>query len=157
MARNLRGYAIFCDDIRQEVGGKTSYIGVYQDNLIVNAEFPIVLPKFGISIVIFFTPTKARQALEVPFKIFFPGDDPTPSLEGQIPIADNTNALMPSDYVRPVSRATANVILAPLQLKNPGLIRVEAYLDRVTIDLGTLRVDQVDPTITQASTVAPSA
>lgn len=41
--------SIFCDDIRHEVGGKLSYIGVYSTSLIVSA-FPIILPKFCVSL-----------------------------------------------------------------------------------------------------------
>ena len=37
--------SIFCDDIRQEVGNKISYIGCYVGQMIVS-QFPIVLPKF---------------------------------------------------------------------------------------------------------------
>jgi len=159
MARNLRGYVIFCDDIRQEIAGKTSYIGVYQDDLLTSVPFPTVLPKFGISIVIFYTPTKSRQPQEIPFKIFLPGHEPIPALEGQIPITEHVNALMPADYVPPVMRVTANVIIAPLEIKSPGLIRVEAYLAQRTIDLGTLRVAQMDPATIQsaAATVPPTA
>ena len=35
---------LFCDDIRQEIGGKFSYIGVYSGGLFVPT-FPITLPK----------------------------------------------------------------------------------------------------------------
>lgn len=35
---------LFCDDIRYEIGGKLSYIGVYSDGLIVPT-FPVTLPK----------------------------------------------------------------------------------------------------------------
>ncbi|HEY4369127.1 MAG TPA: hypothetical protein VGN07_17970 [Steroidobacteraceae bacterium] len=37
-------YTIFCDDLRQEVGNKVSYMGVYQGILYVEA-FPVFLPK----------------------------------------------------------------------------------------------------------------
>lgn len=37
-------YTIFCDDLRQEVGNKVSYMGVYQGMMFVEA-FPFVLPK----------------------------------------------------------------------------------------------------------------
>lgn len=39
--------AIFCDDIRHEIGNKMSYIGVYQGELIV-PEIPIALPRLCI-------------------------------------------------------------------------------------------------------------
>jgi len=40
---------IFCDDIRHEIGGKLSYIGVYSSSMYVN-KFPAILPKIGLSV-----------------------------------------------------------------------------------------------------------
>jgi len=40
---------IFCDDIRQEINGKVSFIGTYAGSLFVN-EFPATLPKLCLSI-----------------------------------------------------------------------------------------------------------
>lgn len=37
-------YAIVCDDIRQEIGNKLTFVGVYQDQIIVPA-FPYTFPK----------------------------------------------------------------------------------------------------------------
>src|SRR5208282_5784869 len=42
MIRSLA--AIFCDDIRQEVGNKLSYMGCYTGQMFVQA-FPLALPK----------------------------------------------------------------------------------------------------------------
>ncbi len=44
-------HSTFCDDIRQEVGGKLSFIGIYSTTLIAQ-EFPVTLPKFCVSIVV---------------------------------------------------------------------------------------------------------
>jgi hypothetical protein len=43
--------AIYCDDIRSEVGSKQSYMGVYNSELIVH-EFPLSLPRFFIQATI---------------------------------------------------------------------------------------------------------
>ena len=44
-------YCIFCDDIRQEVGGKTSLIGIYHGDMIFPfakpIDNPILYPKFA--------------------------------------------------------------------------------------------------------------
>lgn len=42
---NRQVTTIFCDDIRHELGGKTSFIGVYAGVMFV-ASFPVILPKF---------------------------------------------------------------------------------------------------------------
>lgn len=41
---NRHAYAIFCDDVRHEIGNKTSYMGVYSEQLLV-PQFPFLLPK----------------------------------------------------------------------------------------------------------------
>jgi hypothetical protein len=48
---------LFCDDIRHEVGGKLSYIGVYSGGLFVRA-FPVTLPKLCLAVRIL-TPANA--------------------------------------------------------------------------------------------------
>jgi|SRR5262249_28117087 len=145
MARHLNGYTIFCDDIRQEVAGKTSYIGVYQDNLITNAPFPMALPKFGISITVFYSPLKSKKISEIPFQVFLPGED-APALQGAMPLPEISLAAN-----EPTVRMTAHLILAPLHLKGPGTVRVEAKIDGSSMELGRLRVEQTGPATASAS------
>jgi hypothetical protein len=40
-------YGIFCEDIRDEVGGTASYIGVFQQALKVTTTYPLMLSKFA--------------------------------------------------------------------------------------------------------------
>ncbi len=47
MERHLQ--TIFCDDIRHELGGKLSCIGVYSGRLIV-PDFPVALPKLCVAV-----------------------------------------------------------------------------------------------------------
>ena len=42
---------IYCDDIRQEIGGKLTYVGVYSGSLLA-ATFPIALPKFCVAVTV---------------------------------------------------------------------------------------------------------
>jgi hypothetical protein len=53
-------HALWCDDIRQELGNKPSFMGVYTGGIVV-AELPVVLPRLSIFIWIV-TP------IDVPFK-----------------------------------------------------------------------------------------
>lgn len=46
---NRQVHTIFCDDIRQEVGGKLSYIGVYSEKMLVSP-IPSVLPKLCLAL-----------------------------------------------------------------------------------------------------------
>jgi len=43
-----RGSTIFCDDIREEVGGKHTYVGVYTDVMKIEApSLPVLIPTLG--------------------------------------------------------------------------------------------------------------
>lgn len=41
---------LFCDDIRDEVSGKVSYMGVYTDDLVIS-KMPTIIPKFSICVI----------------------------------------------------------------------------------------------------------
>lgn len=46
------GHSIFCEDIRQEVSGTRSLIGVYGDGIMIVSDQPVVIPKLCIDITL---------------------------------------------------------------------------------------------------------
>lgn len=40
------GYTIFCEDIREEVGGKRSLMGVYSGDMVFQGQAPGIIPSF---------------------------------------------------------------------------------------------------------------
>ena len=44
------GYTIFCDDVRNEINGKVTLVGVYAGDVIVLGTLPVTLPKLGLSV-----------------------------------------------------------------------------------------------------------
>jgi len=148
------GFTLFCDDIRQEIGEKTTFVGTYLAKLIVHQPFPLTLPKFGIALTYF---EKVGTCSEkVRFRIFFPGDPPEkPAIEGDIPMDDlrgtpwtgpNIDA---KDYgpegPNPLHRVDLRFLLAPVVLKQKGLIKVRIMLGDELIRLGALEIDQQLP------------
>jgi hypothetical protein len=139
------GTVIFCDDIRDEVGGKVSHMGVYQRHLYVHGDFPFSLPKFGM--VLTYADDIDEAPEEVEFQIRLPGDDSEPSIKGlakrgpetaKEPLPDGT---MPGRVI-----FTANLLLAPLVLKQEGPIRVVALRNGEEIKMGTLFVQKAKST-----------
>ena len=136
------GYCIFCDDIRQEVGGKVSFIGSYDVLMQINSTFPCTLPKFAIAVT-WIEPARSPARL-VTLQVFLPGDaDDKPSLEGELEFekgqAENPAKI---DIESPDARLAgkAAFIVAPLVLKQEGEIRVRARrgkeihkVDRLTV------------------------
>lgn len=62
MNRNIQ--TIFCDDIRHEIEGKISYIGVYNGTLFL-PEFPATLPKLCLSIIALTSPKQPFLKLKL--------------------------------------------------------------------------------------------
>ena len=50
MERNSWGVSIFSDDVRFELGGKTSIMGVYLMDFILPSQFPLIIQKLFITV-----------------------------------------------------------------------------------------------------------
>lgn len=139
------GHSIFCDDIRNEIGGKLSFIGCYNSVMFIPSEFPFTLPKFCIHFHIL-------SPASIPFRkilarCYAPGEaepiasesiEPPAQIEQQRLIGELGN-----EYVAPkLIVAAASLIFTPLTIKGPGLISVRALLDDEPDELkiGSLRV-----------------
>jgi hypothetical protein len=137
------GWTIFCDDIRAEIGGKFSYMGVYGGTMNIHAKtFPATLPRLALSI-------RYRIALDdlrlenVNIKVLLPGDEEgKPTVDAEIPIteviANMDPPTLPGDAFR---EFVTNIILAPVTIKEKGRLRVRATGGAGTINLGTLHID----------------
>jgi len=112
---------IYCDDIRHELGGKVSYIGVYNGQMWVQ-EFPIVLPK-----------------LCVAYKIVLPDGTPTDSLKiiiyrddvvlfetelADLPDVKSLVAEKQAQGIEAVMAIQNGVIFSPLVIDAPCRIRI---------------------------------
>jgi hypothetical protein len=139
------GHVIFCDDARQEVGGKLTFVGVYQTLLFVNQDFPVSLTKLVLSI--HYSERLGIDAKTTSISISMPGDpDDQPSWVGQLPMADIHRAprlssgedqgLPPPQFINVITQ----IVLAPCQLKSPGLISVTVRRGDEIIHLGRLRI-----------------
>jgi hypothetical protein len=143
------GFTIFCDDIREEIGGKISFIGAYDAVMLIHTVFPIALPKFGFHIRIY-EPANLLTERDFPIEITIslPGDaEHQPSLAQVLP-ADPQAARAelaklpwrPTGEHPLLARITLNWIASPLVLKEPGAIRVQANYKGDILRCGSLQV-----------------
>lgn len=140
------GNSTFCDDIRQEVGGKLSYMGVYNGSMTIHVPFPVLLPKFVIGITYF---EKHNQVTsDVSFRVFMPGDaEDAPSARMDVPMAEHrakTPPLVDPEFKthEPVRRADFAFPFTPFLIQQRGFIRVRAFLGDEIVKLGSLKIDQ---------------
>jgi hypothetical protein len=142
---NRYGYSIFCDDIRNEAGGKLSFIGCYNGVLFISGRFPLMLPKLCVHTHIFSPATQPFSSIVV--RCYLPGDDKpfseepieTPRRSEQAGLLENlqTNTGAPLFIV-----AATSLIFTPLELRGSGLMRVRAVIDTdQELRLGSLRIE----------------
>lgn len=121
---------IYCDDVRQEVGGKLSLIGVYNGVMYV-PQFPVTLPKLWI--VATFVAPKDEPMKSLKFRVFKNNEpladlDATP--EHLLQLANAREPIVPlPDGSRSVISTQSQVCFAPLQLDSPCVLRVAAITE----------------------------
>lgn len=142
-----RGSTIFCDDIRDEVGGKRSLIGTYNTRLFVQGEFPYLLPKFGFFITYFERPGVFED--DVIFSVYLPGDEfDKPTVTTTVPrsgfpevsAVESTDTFPGSERL---FRLDVPILVSPLIIKSEGGIRVRAMCDDNMTVLGGLGVQKL--------------
>jgi hypothetical protein len=135
---DLYGHTIFCDDIRFEVDGKTTLVGVYSQLLLVRTGFPVTLPK--LCFAIFFAQKREIYTTKITVQIFLPGDsDDKPSIEADPQAPEKQPAPLykfSGDYLA----VRSNLVFAPFTLEEPGRIKVRMLREGVLHRLGTLLV-----------------
>jgi len=139
------GYSIFCDDIRNEAGGKLTFVGCYNAMMFTTATFPLVLPKFCIHFHVFSPATQPYTSVVA--RCYVPGEDhpvaeepiEVPGLEAQ----QNLLANLPKNGgAPPYIVVAASLVFEPLEIPKPGMIHVRAEINGAPdeLHLGSLQV-----------------
>lgn len=139
--------AMFCDDIRQEVGNKVSLMGCYQGELTIqNMALPgvaIVLPKLCIYASAW-TP-KARPFKELILRVV--QDDMNEFARLEVPLQQFDNDTQPDDPTATRKTIHAAIAFAPFVIEKPMTLRVIAITEEGEM-VGprlVIKVAQVEP------------
>ena len=138
------GHSIFCEDIRNEIGDKFTYVGVVS-GVIALESFPALLPKFAVAITYNQPRNKYRKSTNL--KILFApdgGDEENPVIlfDTNLDIPDGSEILKPENGIL---SAEARLVISPLQLAGPGRVKVRAYFpDQQPVMLGSIQFRQSD-------------
>lgn len=133
--------AQFCDDIRQEVGNKFSYIGCYSGEMIVD-KLPATLPKLGVLVHIF-------TSKECPFSRLIVralmSDEVVAELE--MPITKMADEFERKAAATELDRiaAQAMLLLSPLVVVEPCKIRIEVETEDGVIRGSYLNIRERTP------------
>jgi hypothetical protein len=134
------GMTIFCDDIREELSGKISLIGVYGGDLVVNAPFPLWLPKICFLINAFFNPELTIKSPQL--IIYFPGDaEDAPTVHADLPWnAEPVTGDPAFPDAQPSINFRAQLIMGAVSLREEGYIRVRITHKNERIRVGALKL-----------------
>jgi hypothetical protein len=149
------GFALFCDDVRAEVGGKLSLMGLYQADMFLpdSSSAPFVLAKFVVTIFYY----EIHDALQedVTFKIIFDDSDEA-KVVAEVPVLRRdiaaaraqaqttlTSSENPEDSERLFS-VRMPVTLSPFVAEKMGRLRVRAHFsDGKILKLGSIGLKQI--------------
>lgn len=133
---NRFAYATYCDDVRYELNGKTSLIGVYADTMFIPA-FPAHLPKLCV-VVTAVTPS------DTPFKDFAIKATYNGTTLGElVATADQMAAQVNAEPTAPIKSANAQLIFSPIALPAPGSIEITFTSEGQEIKCNALAVSQL--------------
>ncbi len=133
----IAGHVIFCDDVREEVGGKTTYVGAYKSDLIVNGDFPVTLPKLAVCII--WSQSMDEDDLPVEIEVSIPGRE-DPIIKAELPlqrVEAGTSEFAPEERLKIIEVVA---MISPLTLEGPGTISVIATRDKKRLSLRKLGI-----------------
>lgn len=133
---------LFCDDIRHEVGGKLSFIGVYSGGMFVQS-FPVTLPKLCLMVK---TVTPADEPLRS-LKLRVLKDEETLQEialdEEQLTAAsDAAEEMTDKERKERIHMAQFMLVFSPIQFDGPCKLRVRVYTEDGELHGIALKVDQ---------------
>lgn len=135
------GFTIFCEDLREEVSGQTTYVGVYGDAMFIDHALPIQLPQLCMAVHLFDEPREGEASIVL--KVAGPGIDfetPEMSLE----INPEFKLLDLPDIGDMPARPRAHVVVkmgsSQYKVTRYGRIRVAAVWNGNFVPLGSLAI-----------------
>jgi hypothetical protein len=113
--------ALYCDDVRAEVGNKLTLVGCYGTDLLLNT-FPIVLPKLAVYVRAYTPTEKPFQKLTLRLR----QNDEQVIGELEFPSAQLAADAESSSPNHRWQIIQAVMFASPLLLQNPGFLRLDA-------------------------------
>ena len=157
----LSAYVIFCDDLRQEVGDKKTFVGVYNEELYIPC-LPTLIPKFYVVTAVSCYVEKIPAQLTVRLTL---GDDELDkttvsseelekwrvSLQEEHP----PRAAEDSPDQPPMARLILEMLISPFWIRDEG--RLASYVDteRGTLCAGSIGIIRRDGAPTVALKIGP--
>ena len=140
MTDQVYGYALFCDDIRQEVGGKQTLVGLYTGGMSVQGKSPVVIPLFSALLNLVLPIDLDFNRVE--FKLIKELDDQSVDIFAAHTEEAKAQLVSRLDGVAPPEKLMAQI---PVRMGNfvaedGARIKARAFVDGREVRLGTLHI-----------------
>lgn len=137
-------HATYCDDIRQELGGKLTLVGVYSGSLLVPS-FPVTLPKLCLVLQIVTAADSPLKGLKIRVlmdeAVIAEGELPEGDLEeGFAAVAADSDDSTPEADLRFL--LGAHFIFSPIKFEGPGAIRIRIETEDGEMKANALRIER---------------
>lgn len=136
-------YCIFCEDVRHEMEGRVSLIGVYKSSVKLPA-FPHTMPKLGFYVNIRSIPQN-RLPKTIKFQILADWAD-SPIVN--FPIDDEAVEKLAEEHKKN-KKGKGGIILSgvisPIEIPKPGRLQTRLQLGRTFFDSGALNFIKEEP------------
>lgn len=139
--RTPYGYTIFCDDVREEVNNKFTYVGVYAESLIVPS-LPVTLSKFVINTHFLQHPDDEIRPLKV--VVYGPESETVPIFDLDVPFDNQGLPSIDSVHTTPMMDLNLSFVLSPFEIKHEGFIKVRFHYGNEVLRVGALRIVVAD-------------
>lgn len=137
------GYTVFCDDIRHEITGKTTLVGVYNGQLIVSGSLPVTLPQICAAITLRLLPPEERVK---PIIKIFRSDQEDPLFVCEADIEPVEPQLIPErpPHLEPDAvtfmQIGVTALMQGLVINEPCALKVRAFIGDDEVRLGSLQI-----------------
>lgn len=134
-------FCLYADDIRQEINGKVSLIGIYQGGMNVGGAMPQILPRLVISSYVN-TPV-SRPFCDLSVDVLWNDEvlqNVTPPTES---LQEMQGTALQDSEARTLSMQMV-FVMQPFKVKGNGKLRVRARMDGETLESNALKIQVVD-------------
>lgn len=136
------GITLFCEDIRFELGGKVSYMGIFGQDMTLAAAKPALLPKMAFAIHLSIPSSLSRARVRIAVRQETKGH-PTIDLAGVEGEFERPPEIPADDGV--FTYLTFHLAAVPFHIVDDCELAVRAYVDDREVKLGRLPVRFVAP------------
>lgn len=131
-------HAIYCDDIREEVGNKMSLMGIYREKLLVS-QFPAVLPKLCVALWVVTPIDHPFKKIQIRLHV---GDQ----IAADVAVPDNVLADIGKVEQQDETKSRVHILhtavaIANLRMEQPTRVKLRVHTEDDELKAGALDVE----------------